>query len=267
MSKYCPNCGAENPEDAFWCRNCDKKLFETQSVLQKISEEKPPKPLPERQETYKSFDQYESRAIKVFIIGFVIIIAFIGIFMYFNVSNGSDFPLIDCQINEDFWFEEDKIITNDGWTFKMVSVGDYTLDGVVLAFKEYNRHDSPYDPCNIFCPIDLFIGIDDVKNNPDMYDYSITSFNNRQVFWYMRYDDVSDYHYFKSHTGNNHLIPHNQEVLYMMKNISVKDRVLIKGSLVNLYGSRGDESLFRPTDTHIGNYNCEVILVEELIIV
>jgi hypothetical protein len=82
----------------------------------------------------------------------------------------------------------------------------------------------------------------------------------------MRYDNYADYQYFKSHTGNNHLIPHNEEVLNMMQNISLYDHVFIEGSLVNLYGERGDQTIFRPTDTHIGNSACEAILVDELII-
>ncbi len=148
----------------------------------------------------------------------------------------------------------------------MDKVKDYTLDGTVLALNKYNRYDYPYDPCNIFCPIDRLIGIGDVKDNIKNYDYTITSFSNRQVYWYLRYDDISDYNYFKSHTGNNHIIPHKEEVLEMLDNISVKDNLLIKGSLVNLYGTRGDETLYRPTDTHIGNFDCEVILVDELTI-
>lgn len=130
--------------------------------------------------------------------------------------------------------------------------------------KQYSRHDTPYDPCDIFSPADLLIGVDNVKENPGKYDYSITSFDNRVVSWYLKYDNVADYHYFKSHTGNNHLIPHNEGVLDMMKNLSLKDDVLIRGSLVNLYGSRGQESYIWTTDTYIGNYDCEVILVDEI---
>ena len=51
-----------------------------------------------------------------------------------------------------------------------------------------------------------------------------------------------------------------------MQNISVGDQVIISGGLVNLYGERGTETIFRPTDTHIGNYACEAILVDEIII-
>jgi len=266
MNKYCYSCGAENPEDAFWCKNCDMKLVQGVSEIQEITEKEPQKPQPVKQINYKSFRQYEKNAIRTFTIVFVISVMFIGVFLYFSVSQGYDFTGINCQINEDFWFEEEKIITDDGWTFTMEWVQDYTLDGIVLGLKTYNRYDSPYDPCNIFCPIDLLIGVDDVKENIQNYDYSISSFDNRKVCWYLTSDEYGEYSYFKSHTGLNHIIPHNEEVLQGLKNINVKDCVLIKGCLVNLYGTRGCERLFRSTDTHIGNYACEVILVDELII-
>jgi hypothetical protein len=146
-------------------------------------------------------------------------------------------------------------------------VKDYTLEGVVLALKTYDKSNFPYDPVNIFSPIDLVIGIDDVMENLEKYDYSITSFHNRVCNWYLNYDDTSDYTYFKSHTGNNHIIPHNQEVLNELSNITVNDCVVITGSLVNLYGVRGGQNYQWNTDTHIGNYDCEVILVDSITII
>jgi hypothetical protein len=266
MVKICSNCGTENPEGAFWCSYCEKILLKEQSVDNYNPNDEKKKQLPEQQARYKSLYHYENRAIKYYIAGFIIFIVFIGIFIYLSLTMGSNFNWISCQFNEDFWFEEEKIITDDGWTFTMDRVQDYTLDGIVLAMNTYNRHDSPYDPCNIFCPIDLFIGVGDVKANPENYDYSIRSFCNRKICWYMQYDDYSDYQYFKTHTGNNHLIPHNEDVLNEMQNLSVNDRIIIKGGLVNLYGKRGEQTLVRTTDTQIGNYDCEAILVDELII-
>jgi len=266
MVKYCLNCGAGNSEDALWCRSCNSKLVDNHQINREISGEDHRRQILEQQGTYKSYGHYENKTIKIFTISFLIIIIFVGVFVYFSVIKGSDFNWISCQFNEDFWFEEDKIITDNGWIVTMDRIQDYRLEGIVLAFNTYNRGDSPYDPCNIFCPIDLFIGVDDVMANPDNYDYSIRSFYNRKVCWYMTYDNVDDYYYFKSHCGNNHLIPHNEDVLNMMQNISLNDIVLIEGGLVNLYGERGDETFYRPTDTHIGNYACEAILVDTLII-
>lgn len=264
MVKNCPKCGAKNPEDALWCINCNIKLIEEIRPNQSMHIDEYEKLVAYQTTDYDSFDYYKKKAIKIFTVLVSFIIIFSGLIVYFNVTKGSDFSGINCKFNEDFWFEENKIITDDGWTFTIEKVKDYTLDGVVLAMKQYSRHDTPYDPCDIFSPADLLIGVDNVKENPGKYDYSITSFDNRVVSWYLKYYNVADYHYFKSHTGNNHLIPHNEGVLDMMKNLSLKDDVLIRGSLVNLYGSRGQESYIWTTDTYIGNYDCEVILVDEI---
>jgi len=266
MVKYCLNCGAENFEDAFQCKRCNSKFVDYYAINQEISGEEYRKQFIEHQDTYKSFNYYENRAIKIFIVAFVIFIVFVIIFIYFGNSKGSYFSWTNCKFNEDFWFEEDKIITDEGWIFTLDKVKDYTINGIVLALNTYSRYDTPYDPCNIFSPIDLCIGVDDIKDNTNKYDYSITSFHNRKVCWYLYYDDIAEYQYFKSHTGNNHLIPHNEDVLKMLQNISVKDIVLIRGSLVNLYGSRGKETYIWTTDKYIGNFKCEVILVDELTI-
>lgn len=262
----CPKCGTQNPDEILWCKNCDTKIIDVIESDKNMYIDEYEKLLPYNKMNYEYNNYYKKKAIKIFTILVFFIIIFSVLLVYFNVTKGSDFSGINCKINEDFWFEEDKIITDDGWKFKIEKVKDYTLNGVVLGMKQYSRHDTPYDPCDIFSPADLLIGVDNVKENPEKYDYSITSFDNRIVCWYLKYNNVGDYHYFKSHTGNNHLIPHNEEVLEMFKNISLKDNVLIQGSLVNLYGTRGQDRFVWTTDTYIGNYDCEIILVDELII-
>jgi len=176
------------------------------------------------------------------------------------------FEGIYCEINEDFWFEEDKIITSDGWTFTMTKAGDYTLYGIVLGTKTYNKYDTPYVPINTFSPIDLYMGVDDLLENPQSYPYTITKFDNR--VGYTMFNGLSESYaeYFRTHSGNNHIIPHNQEVLNELRNIDAGDVVLIKGSLVDLYGTKDNQYYRWDTDTQIGNYDCEIILVDELTI-
>ena len=206
------------------------------------------------------------RIIKIYVISLVISIIIVGVFAYFLLSNQTGFGGINTTINEDFWFEGDNLYTSEGWTFTMTKIKDYTLEGLVIGLKTYYKSDAPYDPCNIFSPIDLAIGTEEIMTNPDKFDYSITSFNNRCFTWYLSYDDVSDYYYFRSHTGNNHIIPHNQDTLDMLGNVSVNDHVIIEGSLVNLYGTRGGQSWIWNSDTSFGNYACEIILVDSIAI-
>jgi hypothetical protein len=147
----------------------------------------------------------------------------------------------------------------------MNKVKDYTLTGIVLGLKTYTKNDFPYRPINIFSPIDLVIGVDDVAEHPEKYPFSIR-YEYRGYWCTIKGLTVAESEYMKTHMGNNHIIPHNQLVLNQLKNISINDQVVIDGSLVNLYGSRGSEQYYWTTDTQIGNYNCEIILVDNLIV-
>jgi len=258
MVKYCKRCYEENPDSASKCSNCNTE-FEIDYSIENRKSRQPVH--------HKSIRDHESRAVKIFTFILVIFITFIGFLIYFGLSGQFGFAGINCQINEDFYFEGNYLNTSEGWSFTMTKVKDYTLEGIVIALKTYDKSDFPYDPVNIFSPIDLAIGIEDIMENPEKYDYSITSFNNRVCNWYLNYDDNLVYQYFKSHTGNNHIIPHNQEVLNELSNVSVNDCVDITGSLVNLYGVRGGQNYHWNTDTGIGNYACEIILVDSITII
>ena len=268
MTRYCPNCQSANPDDAFWCIKCDTKL------LNAITKESPPHSdnntvsSPASLSYNQSFRHSPKTGIKAAAI-IIIALACLTVFILFlNWYSVSGFHGINCQFNEDFWFEGNYLNTSDGWTFTMTKVKDYTLDGVILATKTYSENDWPYDPVNIFSPIDLVIGINDVKENLEQYDYTITSFHNRLVSWVLRYDTLAEYNYFKSHTGNNHIIPHTEAVLNMLsQNISVYDCVHIEGSLVNLHGIRGNEWWEWTTDIQIGNFQCEIILVDNITLI
>ena len=209
------------------------------------------------------------RIIKIYAISLIFAIIIVGVLVYFllpYLPYQADFDGINTTINEDFWFEGNNLYTSEGWNFTMTKIQDYTLEGLVIGLETYHKTDSPYDPCNIFSPIDLAIGTGEIMTNPDKFDYSITSFNNRCFTWYMKYDDVSDYNYFKSHTGNNHIIPHNQETLDVLRNVSINDHIILDGSLINLRGTRGDQSWNWNSDNNIGNYACEIILVDSITI-
>jgi hypothetical protein len=118
----------------------------------------------------------------------------------------------------------------------------------------------------MFSPIDLYIGIDGLKENIDDYPYEVTRFYDR--VGYTEFNGGSaDWTYFRTHSSNFHIIPHNEEVFNELENISVHDWVILEGSLVNLYGTRGDQYYYWNTDTTIGNYDCEVMLVDSITVV
>jgi len=268
MSKYCQRCRFENPDDTFWCQNCNTKIIN--NVVQNTQHHIPHYLEQENKKPRTSTEQHHPKKfLKLSIVSCMVVLPCILGFILFNGFNFTfgyhdEFLGINCQINQDFWFEGNYLNTSEGWSFTLRKVKEYTLEGRILGLKTYGKNDIPYDPCNIFSPIDLVIGIDTVQTNPDKYDYSITSFEHRKVSWHLYNDDSSDYYYFKSHTGNNHIIPHTKAVLDLLKNISINDIVILKGSLIDLYGINGNQYWEWTTDTIIGNYDCEIILVDEI---
>lgn len=267
MSIRCTNCGTDNSEDDFWCKNCNKNLVKN-FPSQMIETEAPESTYISNTELQNSpLDFYKTRryGIKflIFVVVGIILITVIAAYVSLNVD--FNFGGINCKINEDFWFEEKYLNTSDGWTFTMNKVKDYTLNGIVLGLKLYNKNEFPYRPINIFSPIDLVIGVDDVKLNPEKYPYTISYFYRGYLVKFQS-KNAAESEYMKTHMGNNHIIPHNETVLSKLQNISINDNVIIEGSLVSLYGTRGDQNYQWNTDTKIGNYDCEIILVDRIIL-
>ena len=263
MSKQCNKCGAENPEDVFWCNNCNTKLVESVSIEKEESTNNESFSMTNNsfQDSYLDSQKNQRYRIKIliFIIAGCVLITVIAAFVSLSIE--LDFSGINCKINEDFWFEGNYLNTSDGWTFTITKVKEYTLNGIVLGLKTYDKNDFPYKPINIFSPIDLVIGVDDIMKNPEKYPYSIT-YDYRGYWLDFLGNSFFDSEYMRTHMGNNHIIPHNQEVLSHIQNISINDKILIEGSLVDLYGVRGNENYRWNTDTQIGNYNCEIILID-----
>ena len=249
--KRCHKCGKINFGNALWCNKCNTKL--------EVANSKP-------QEELLDYDESRKIVHKIAVVLIIIIVISSVTVVFLYLTKGPDFEGISCKINEDFWFEEDKLMTSDGWTFTMTKVKDYTLDGRVLAYKIYHKNDVPYRPINTFSPMDLYIGVNDVKINPENYPITITSFKDRYVWADFNGKSSSDWDYFKLNVGNNHIILHNQYVLNELNNISELNCVLIDGSLIDLYGTKGDQYYHWNTDTNIGDYNCEIILVDSLTI-
>lgn len=265
--KLCSDCGYENPNKAYWCQKCNAKLVNPPSNDKKITNDE--EKIERDNLEYEYLNDDLSKKIRKIYVIFVVLIIIIsaGIVTYFTIYKGPDFEGINSAINEDFWFEGNNLITSQGWNFTMTKVKDYNLEGIVLGLHYYYEDDIPYRPINIFSPIDLYIGVEDVKDNPEKYPHRITSYSDRVGWTEYDMDDIDDQNYFRSHTCNNHIIPHNKDVLNELKNVSVMDIVNIEGSLVDLYGTKGEQYYYWNTDTVIGNFNCEIILVDSITII
>ena len=199
-----------------------------------------------------------NRSLTIIVVIILIISAVFISYFYFFHDSQRNVPVF----NEDYKFVtiegEEHIETSDGWTFDINPRQNYTLEGIVLGHLYYKTNDRPYRPINYFSPIDIWVGIDDISEDPSKYEYEINSFHDRDITWYVQ----DHYDYFQSHTGLNHLIPHNEEVHKKLMNLEDKDRFRLEGQIVEPYGTRGDEYYNWPSDNDIGDYDCEVILVD-----
>jgi len=169
------------------------------------------------------------------------------------------------EMNKDYWFEEDSIVTNTGWTFTLTKVEDCSYTAKVLDYYVYNKDNLIYQPSELFSQVDIFLGFDDIINNPEKYPYDVESYFYRGV--YVRCTGSSEAQaYFYSHVTNTHIIPHSQEVLNKIKTIGKGDIVTFTGSYVNVHGQRdNDDTTYSwNTDTNIGDSNCEIILLDSI---
>lgn len=203
------------------------------------------------------------RIIFVAIVAIIVVLAGVAYISFLDEGIG--------KFGTDYWFEIDEdgdevLKTADGWTHELNIIQNYTLDGIILGTNYYYMHETPYKPENAFSPVDIFVGVDDVAENISKYDYQITSYKNREVRWYIYYDDFEDYEYFRTHTGNNHLIPHNNDAYSRMLELETNDKFVLSGKIVEVDGSKEGSWFQWTSDTEIGNYACEVILVDNIVI-
>ncbi len=267
MSRICPKCGKENSDEALWCSACNKRLVENLTkTAQKNSSGKQTKQPQLDKKSYQ--DLRVDKPAKIgrvakSVIGVVVVLVVIaaGWYLFHSIS---DETLVSCTFGQDFWFEENQLITRYGWNFTVTPVEDSTVEGIVLAVKQYGVNEYPYKVVNLFSPVDVFIGIDDVQENPTNYPYLVNDFTNRVCYVKYTGGSIQDMAYFQSHTGTVHIIPHTSEVANNLSEIDVKDIIRLEGMFVDLYGKKGDDNYVWETDNMIGNFESEIFLVDTI---
>ena len=172
------------------------------------------------------------------------------------------------EFGKDYWFKGDTIYTDDGWENKINKVKKFSYNAVILDMHVYSKDNTYHHATEKFSPIDIFFGLDDIYDNLKDYPYIIVRRYYRMVY-VKSTGDTETNSYFMSHVTNTHLIPHNKQVFNTFSEIEVGDKVSISGYYVNVYGTRntdkGTATFSWETDTEIGNHDCEVVLVDELI--
>ena len=205
----------------------------------------------------------DKRIVIAILVPLIVLGAVLSGVAYIHLQREGIIPTNDPDFCDGYHFEAEngteRIVCDDNWTFDISIIKPYELEGKVLGLNYYKRSDIGSKPIDTFSPIDLFIGVDDVAENTENYPYRVTSWDYRYVHWYV--DD--NYDYFRSHVGNNHIIPHNGAVHKSLFEVNVGDSICLKGHLVNMHGERGDRYYDWESDTEIGDSECEVILVDE----
>ena len=110
MPKHCPKCGELNSDNAFWCNNCDEKLIENFDIHKVTTNNHTTDSknnngiYPVDSKNYYSSSLKTLIALSIFLA--LCIAAFFVVYQYGipYISSGS-YAGIDCQINDDFWFE------------------------------------------------------------------------------------------------------------------------------------------------------------------
>ena len=174
---------------------------------------------------------------------------------------GVDFEKIDTSRDPEqipVTSEEPVVITVKKGSFKMTPKAAYKLSGLVVSRESYSDGWE-----STVSPLDLAIVWGKLAE-PDYDKYFSYRQGSRWYFYKTKTGGPFDTTYVTTHSGNNHIIPANENVSKAVRSIRKEDRVVLEGFLVNLKGTyKGKEVLWNTSlsraDT--GNGSCEVFYV------
>ena len=192
------------------------------------------------------------------------------VFLYFlsgcnrPTPRGIDLDKIDTSQDptQEFPTSDEPIIREfRNGQFTMIPSAEYKISGLVVSKKTYS---SGWD--GELSPVDLAIVWGKLAD-PENGRYITYSQGNRWYHYKWKEGVPVDPSYIMFHSSNNHIIPANGNISQAIKTVKRKDRVVLKGYLVNMRGtSKGQRvtwntSLSR-TDT--GNGSCELFYVSHV---
>jgi hypothetical protein len=179
-------------------------------------------------------------------------------------KSGIDFDQIDTSgdpVQQSLPSDDPILIETKGGHFTLTSVAEYQLSGMVVSKKTYS-----YGWEAEISPVDLAI-VWGKLTEPE-HEKNV-SFSQRDRWYFYEYKPESplDHTYIISHSSNNHIIPANENISLALKTVKKKEKIILKGLLVNVEGSSGGQPVtwktsFTRTDT--GNGSCELIYVTKV---
>lgn len=142
--------------------------------------------------------------------------------------------------------------------FRMVPLAEYEISGVVVGTETYS---SDWD--GQIAPIDLAV-VWGKLTEPESNKYIAYSQSGRWYHYRWKEGSPVENSYILSHSSNSHIIPANENIRRAVKALRRKDRVLLKGFLVNLKGAPNGQTVTWNTSlsrTDTGNGSCELFYV------
>ena len=143
----------------------------------------------------------------------------------------------------------------------IIPVAGYQISGVVVS-KEFYSNDWE----SKISPMDLTIVWGKLAE-PDFDRYITYSQRNRWYFYTYKSGSPFDNSFVVSHSGNNHIIPADENINEAIKTIKEKDKVVLVGFLVNLKGTYKGQTVTWNTSltrTDTGNGSCELFYVSKV---
>jgi hypothetical protein len=145
--------------------------------------------------------------------------------------------------------------------FTMVPLAQYKISGLVVNTETYS---SDWD--GEISPMDLAIVWGKLAD-PENGRYVTYSQGSRWYHYQWKEGSPVDNSYILSHSSNNHIIPANENICRAIRTIRRKDRVVLKGFLVNLKGTSKGQTVAWNTSlsrTDTGNGSCELFYVSHV---
>ena len=177
---------------------------------------------------------------------------------------GVEFEKIDTSsdpVQTPFMSEDPMIREIKDGLFTMTPLVEYKLSGVVVSKKSYSD-----DWNSKISPTDLAIVWGKLAE-PEHSRYIAYRQRNRWYFYEYKAGSPFDASYVITHSANNHVIPANENVRRAIKTIKKKDRVVLKGFLVNINGTYKGRTVIWNTSlsrTDTGNGSCELFYVSKV---
>ncbi len=145
------------------------------------------------------------------------------------------------------------IINSKDGQYTLSPVATYEISAKVVSIKKYNdgMAVSPIDLCSVW---------------GQMADETSISYSQSERFCSYFYSSVPSFgeYYMVTHFANNHIIPASGNVSNAVNSISVNDKVILKGFLVDVKNEKGNFWKTSQTRYDSGYGGCEIIYVTKV---